>query len=140
MARVIWGIKWLKKIIEKIIVPNNLWMKACKRIFLNMHGQIFVNTVAYMSGQVTKIFLNAHIENKKNLNSWRWEMGKDDEEVFVVVYGKDTDTTEAVAVEEVAAVEEDVVDIRVAPTIPGTVLMSYIFLGISTVSIIVLFR
>ena len=67
-------------------------------------------------------------------------MGKDDEEVLVVVYGKDTDTTEAVAVEEVAAVEEDVVDIRVAPTIPGTVLMSYIFLGISTVSIIVLFR
>ena len=30
-----------------------------------MHGHSFVNAVAYFSGQVTKIYPNAKIENKK---------------------------------------------------------------------------
>ena len=43
---------------------------------------------------------------------------------------KETYPTEAVVMEEVAAVEEDVVAIRIAPTTPGTVLIYNIFMGI----------
>ena len=41
---------------------------------------------------------------------------------MVVGYGKVTDVTEALAVEEVSLVEEDLVEIRTAPTTPGMVL------------------
>ena len=50
--------------LENFRVPNNSEMGACKRICSNMHGQNFFNEVAYLSGQVTKIFQNAKIENK----------------------------------------------------------------------------
>ena len=53
--------------------------------------------------------------------------------------GKVTYTTEAVSVKEVVEVEEDVVAIRIAPTTPGTVLISKIFLVISKVMIGMLF-
>ena len=59
---------------------------------------------------------------------------------MVVESGKSTDATEAVSVEHVAAVKEDVVAIRIAPTTPGTVSKSKIFIGISEVPIGVLFR
>ena len=59
---------------------------------------------------------------------------------MVVESGKSTDATEAVSVENVAAVKEDVVAIRIAPTTPGTVSKSKIFIGISEVPIRVLFR
>ena len=48
----------VRKMLEKIKVPNNSGMDACKRIFLNTHGQIFFNAVAYLSGQVIEIFPN----------------------------------------------------------------------------------
>ena len=54
--------------------------------------------------------------------------------------GKDTGTTEAVAVEEVAMVEEEVLVIWIAPTTPGTVLTPKRFLRISVASIGMLFR
>ena len=53
--------------LEKIKVPTNLEMEACKRILSNTHGKNFVNAVAYLSSQVAEIFLNAQIENKKKL-------------------------------------------------------------------------
>ena len=53
--------------------------------------------------------------------------------------GKVIDATEAVAVEDVAAVKEDVVAIRIAPTTPRTVFTYKIFLGISEVSIGMIF-
>ena len=52
-------------ILEKIKVPYNSEMEDCKRIFLNTNGHNVFNVVAYLSGQVKKIFLNAKIENKK---------------------------------------------------------------------------
>ena len=53
--------------LEKIKVPTNLEMEACKRILSNTHGKNFVNAVAYLSSQVAEIFLNAQIENKTKL-------------------------------------------------------------------------
>ena len=44
----------LIKMIEKIKVPNNSEMNAFRSIFLNTHGQNFVNAMAYLSGQVTE--------------------------------------------------------------------------------------
>ena len=49
--------------------------------------------------------------------------------------GKLTDTMDAVAVEEVAMVEEDVVTISISPTTPGMLLTSGIFIRISAVTI-----
>ena len=46
-----------------------------------------------------------------------------------------TDTMDAVAVEEVAMVEEDVVTISISPTTPGMLLTSGIFIRISAVTI-----
>ena len=54
---------------------------------------------------------------------------------MVVGAGKSTDASEALAMEEVAAGEEDVVTIRIASTTYGMVLKSKIFLGISAVPI-----
>ena len=54
-------------ILEKIKVPYNSEMEDFKRIFLNTNGHNVFNVVAYLSGQVKKIFLNAKIENKKKL-------------------------------------------------------------------------
>ena len=54
----------VRNIPEKIKVPNNSEMDACKRILLNTHGKNFVNAVAYLSGQVTTIFPNSQIKNK----------------------------------------------------------------------------
>ena len=55
----------VRKLIEKIKVPNNSEMEACKRILSNTHIQNVVNVVAYLSFQVTKISPNTQIENKK---------------------------------------------------------------------------
>ena len=57
----------VRNTIEKIKVPNNLKMDACKRILLNTHGHNFFKAVTYLSSQVTQIFPNAQIENKKKL-------------------------------------------------------------------------
>ena len=54
--------------------------------------------------------------------------------------GKAADVTDVVAVEEVATVEEDVVEIQITPTMHGTVLASDIFIRISAVLIWMLFR
>ena len=54
--------------------------------------------------------------------------------------GKSTDATDAATVEEVAAGEEDVEDIRISPKTPVMVLTSKIFLGISAVTIDITFR
>ena len=54
--------------------------------------------------------------------------------------GKETDLKEAVVVEEVATVEENIVDIRIPSTTPGKVLITEIFIRISTVPIGMLFR
>ena len=58
---------------------------------------------------------------------------------MVVDSVKATYPTEAVVMEEVAAVEEDVVAIRIAPTTPGTVLIYNIFMGISELPIEMIF-
>ena len=58
---------------------------------------------------------------------------------MVVDSGKAIDVMDAVAVEEVAMVEEEVVVLRIAPTTLVTVLIFKIFLGISAVPIEVLF-
>ena len=52
------------KMLEKIQVPNNSEMDACKRICSNTHAGDFVAAVAYLSGQVTELFPNAQLENK----------------------------------------------------------------------------
>ena len=75
-----------------------------------------------------------------NVDSQRGRPDKDKEEEMVVDAFKATDVKEAVEVEEAAEVEEDTVKIRIAPTTPGTVLISNIFLGISSVPIGVLFK
>ena len=36
----------VRKMLEKMKVPNNLEMNACKRICLNTHGENFSNAVA----------------------------------------------------------------------------------------------
>ena len=59
---------------------------------------------------------------------------------MLVYSGRLKDATEAVYMEEVTAVEEDVVEIMIAPTTPGTVLVFDIFLVISAVPIGILFR
>ena len=48
----------VKNMLDNIKGPNNLERGACKPIFLNTHGHNFVNEVAYLSGQVTKILPN----------------------------------------------------------------------------------
>ena len=53
------------KMIEKIQVPNNGQMEACKRICSSMHGTSFVDAVTYLSAQVTEIFPSAQLEGKK---------------------------------------------------------------------------
>ena len=55
----------VRKMLENMKVPNNPKIDDCKCIFSNTHGQIFFNAVAYLSVQVTQIFPNAKIENKK---------------------------------------------------------------------------
>ena len=52
---------------------------------------------------------------------------------------KATDEMEVVAVEKVAAAEEDVVAIHIAPATPGTVLIFEIFIEISSVLIGMIF-
>ena len=59
---------------------------------------------------------------------------------MVVDSGKAIDVMDAVAVEEVAMVEEEVVVLRIAPTTLVTVFIFKIFLGISAVPIGVPFR
>ena len=51
--------------LEKIKLTNNFEMDPCKRILLSMHGHNFFNAVAYLSGQGTKIFPNAQMDNNK---------------------------------------------------------------------------
>ena len=51
----------VRKMLENVKLPNNLEMEACNRILLNTHGHNFANAVAYLYGQVTKIFPNAQI-------------------------------------------------------------------------------
>ena len=53
--------------LKKIKVHINLEMDSCKCICSNMHRQNFVNAVAHLSRQVTKIFPNAQIENNMKL-------------------------------------------------------------------------
>ena len=55
----------VRNMIKKMKVPKNLEMDACKKFFSNTHKQIFFNAVAYLSGQVTEIFTNTQLENKK---------------------------------------------------------------------------
>ena len=59
---------------------------------------------------------------------------------MVVYTGKSIDAIDAVVVEEVAAVEEVLVVILIAPTTPGTVLILNIFIGIAAVPVMMLFR
>ena len=59
------------KFLEKIKVPNNSEVGACKRIFSNRHGQNFFNSVAYLSCHVTKIFQKVQVKNKKNFGTQR---------------------------------------------------------------------
>ena len=58
------GNQMVGRIPNKIIVPDNPEMDSCKHIFSNTHGQNFANAVAYLSGQVNKIFTNEKIKNK----------------------------------------------------------------------------
>ena len=53
---------------------------------------------------------------------------------------KVTDTTEVVDVEDVSVVEEGVMSVQITPITLGMVLISEIFIGISVVSIGILFR
>ena len=55
----------VRKMIEKIQVPNNGQMESCKRICSSMHGTSFVDAVTYLSAQVTEIFPYAQLEGKK---------------------------------------------------------------------------
>jgi hypothetical protein len=59
------GGQMVRKLLEKMNVPNNSEMDACKRICSNTHGNDFVAAVAYLSGQVTELFPNAQLDNKK---------------------------------------------------------------------------
>ena len=59
---------------------------------------------------------------------------------MVLDAGKVTYATEELAVEEVTVVEEDGVAIRIAPTKPGMIFISWIFIGISEVPTGMLFR
>ena len=56
-----------RNMLEKIKVHINLEMDSCKHICSNMDRQNFVNSVAYLSSQITDIFPNSKIENKKKL-------------------------------------------------------------------------
>ena len=76
---------------------------------------------------------------EENVGSWRWGAVKDEEEAVVVESEKATDATEVVAVEKVAAAEEDVVAIQISPATPGTVLIFEIFIEISSVLIGMIF-
>ena len=55
----------VRNMLEKINVPNKSEMDACKRVCSISQGRNFVNSVAYLSDQATKVFPNAKIENKK---------------------------------------------------------------------------
>ena len=57
-------------------------------------------------------------------------MGNYKEEIVVVYSSKVIYATEVMAIEEVAVVGDDVVEIRIAPTTAGMVLIPYIFLGV----------
>ena len=59
---------------------------------------------------------------------------------MVMDSGKVTDVIEVMVMEEGKTVEEGMMDIRIAPTTPGTVLTSERFLGISAVTSGMLFR
>ena len=61
-----WEGQMVRKILEKMNVPNNAQLEACKHICSSNHGTDFVGTVAYLSEQVTKIFPTAHLESKKS--------------------------------------------------------------------------
>ena len=54
----------VRKILEKMNVPNNAQMEACKRICSSNHGTDFVGVVAYLLAQVTEILPTAYLESK----------------------------------------------------------------------------
>ena len=56
----------VRKILEKMNVPNNAQMEACKWICSSNHGTDFVGAVSYLSAQVTEIFPTAQLESKKS--------------------------------------------------------------------------
>ena len=55
----------VRNMLEKIEVPNNSEMDACKCIFSNTNGYNFINAVAYLSSQVTEMLPNVKVKNKK---------------------------------------------------------------------------
>ena len=55
----------VRKMMEKMNVPNNAQMEACKRICSSNHGTDFVGAVAYLSSQLTEIFPTTQLESKK---------------------------------------------------------------------------
>ena len=86
---------------------------------LSMHYPICpVRSTRYFQMHKSKI--------RRNIDSRRLGPVKDKEEVVAVDSIKDKYLIEAVAMEEVPMVEEDVVDIRITPTTPWTVLTSKI--------------
>ena len=120
----------VRKIIDTIKVPNNLENDACKRIFLNTHGQFLsmkwptspVRSLRYSQIQKSKI--------RRNVNYQRWVLVEYEEEIMLVNSGKATDASELVSVEEVAVVEEEEVAICISCITPGTVLISEIIIGV----------
>ena len=56
----------VRKMLEKMNVPKNAQMEACKPICSSNHGTDIVGTVAYLSAQVTEIFPMDQLESKKS--------------------------------------------------------------------------
>ena len=61
-----WEGQMVRKMLEKMNVPNNAQMEVCKRICSSNQGTDFVGVVANLSAQVKEIFPKAQLESKKS--------------------------------------------------------------------------